>query len=220
MYFRKETRHAMAPWTWKWFMTSSESMRQVRNSSFINIIFCVLIIYHVYRVSKKMAKNRMMLEPWCTGSITSGRHPLGLENVFGRLIILRLCRIMCSPVMCLVKFSPTAFNFSYDFVLLVTFLGHPASSSYIYIYYVVYEAINPQQIDFNVKLFTFVRVLAGFLILMIFIAKINDFHRGNQSVNSRTRLPLVWRRPRTKKGFYPFETWFVGHFFFSKIQFP
>ena len=78
---------------------------------------------------------------------------------------------MCSPVMCLVKFSPTAFNFSYDFVLLVTFLGHPASSSYIYIYYVVYEAINPQQIDFNVKLLTFVRVLAGFLI--------NDFHCEN-----------------------------------------
>ena len=43
MYFRKETRRATAPWTWKWFMTSSESMRQVRNSSFINIIFCVLI---------------------------------------------------------------------------------------------------------------------------------------------------------------------------------
>ena len=147
----------------------------------------------------------MMLEPCYTGSITSGRHPLGLENVFGHFIILRLCRIKCSPVMCLVKFSPTALNFSYDlFSISHFFLGHPVSSSYFYIYCVVYEAIYPQQIIFifNVKLLTFVRVLAGFLILMIFIAKINDFHRGNQSVNQSDQGSSSLEMPaQPKKGF-------------------
>ena len=92
---------------------------------FIIYQYHVLYTYHlscIQGVPKKLT-NRMMLEPWCTGSITSGRQPLGLENVFGRLIILRLCRIKCSPAMCLVKFSPTALNFVYDFffLLLVTF---------------------------------------------------------------------------------------------------
>ena len=30
----------------------------------------------------KKDTNRMLLEPWCTGSITSGRHPMCLEIVF------------------------------------------------------------------------------------------------------------------------------------------
>ena len=43
---------------------------------------------------------------------------------FGRLF-LRLSRIKPSKVMVMVKFSPTALNFGYDFVLIVYFLGHP-----------------------------------------------------------------------------------------------
>ena len=139
MYFRKETRRAMAPWTWKWFMTSSESMRQVINSSFINTMFCILIIYHVYRVSQK----KWLIE-WCWSHGAQAQSPVAgnpwaWKMFFGRLIILRLCRIKCSPVMCLVKFSPTALNFGYDFFSSIShfFLGHPVSSSYFYIYNVV-----------------------------------------------------------------------------------
>ena len=40
--------------------------------------------------------------------------------------LLRLSRIKRSQVMSMVKFSPTALNFGYDFVLL-HFLGHPVS---------------------------------------------------------------------------------------------
>ena len=43
---------------------------------------------------------------------------------FGRFL-LRLSRIKRPQVMSMVKFSPIALNFGYDFVLLVHFLGHP-----------------------------------------------------------------------------------------------
>ena len=67
----------------------------------------------------------MLLEPQCTGSNTSNRHPLCMEcNFLGRFL-LRLSLIKPSQVMFMVKFSPTALNFDYDFVLLVHFLGHP-----------------------------------------------------------------------------------------------
>ena len=42
---------------------------------------------------------------------------------FGRFF-LRLSRIKRSQVMWMVKFSPTALNFGYDFLLLVHFFGH------------------------------------------------------------------------------------------------
>ena len=42
---------------------------------------------------------------------------------------LRLSRIKCSQVMSMVKFSPTALNLGYDFVLLVNFLEHPVSAT-------------------------------------------------------------------------------------------
>ena len=60
----------------------------------------------------------MLLEPQCTGSNTSSRHPLCR-------FLLRLSRIKSFQVMFMVKFSPTALNFGYDFVLWVHFLGHP-----------------------------------------------------------------------------------------------
>ena len=40
---------------------------------------------------------------------------------------LSLSVIKPSQVVFMVKFSPTALNFGYDFVLLVHFLGHPLS---------------------------------------------------------------------------------------------
>ena len=72
----------------------------------------------VYRVSQKnvLIDAGMLLEPWCTGSITSGWHHLGLKSVFGRFL-LRLSRIKRPQVMSMVKFSSTALNFGYDFVL-------------------------------------------------------------------------------------------------------
>ena len=48
---------------------------------------------------------------------------LGLESVLG-CFSLRLSRIKRSQVMSIVKFSPTALNFGYDFALLVHFLRH------------------------------------------------------------------------------------------------
>ena len=50
------------------------------------------------------------------------------NNFFGRFL-LRLSRINSFQVMSMVKFIPTAFNFGYDFVLLVHFLGHPVYSN-------------------------------------------------------------------------------------------
>ena len=46
------------------------------------ISLLVYIIYYIYRVSQKKCTNRMLLEPWCTGSTTSGWHHLSLESVF------------------------------------------------------------------------------------------------------------------------------------------
>ena len=41
----------------------------------------LLINAYVQGVPKK-GPNRMLLEPWCIGSIASGWHHLGLESVF------------------------------------------------------------------------------------------------------------------------------------------
>ena len=66
----------------------------------------------------------MPLNPQCTGSITSSRHPLCLEINFFSRFLLRLSRIKPSQVMYVVKFGTTVLNVGYDFSLLVHFLGH------------------------------------------------------------------------------------------------
>ena len=50
--------------------------------------------------------------------------PCVWKLIFG-CFVLRLSLIKPSQVMFMVKFSATALNFDYDFVLLVHFLGHP-----------------------------------------------------------------------------------------------
>ena len=60
----------------------------------------------------------MLLEPWCSWSITIGWHPLGLKT---ETFLTKTSRIKRSQVMSMVKFSPKAFNFGYEFVLLVIF---------------------------------------------------------------------------------------------------
>ena len=49
------------------------------------------------------------------------------DYFFGRFL-LRLSLIQPSQVILMVEFSPTSFNFGYDFVLLIHFLGHPVYS--------------------------------------------------------------------------------------------
>ena len=62
-------------------------------------------------------KYIMLLEPWCTDSITSQwLAPLGPRSVFGGFLLLVKTKLMS-----MVKFSPTALNFGYDLVLLVHF---------------------------------------------------------------------------------------------------
>ena len=60
----------------------------------------------------------MLLGPQVAGT------PCVCKLTFGRFL-LRQSLIKPSQVMFMVKFSPTALNFGYDFVLLVYFLGHP-----------------------------------------------------------------------------------------------
>ena len=81
---------------------------------------CLPIIQ--YTGCAKKSTNRMLLEPRCTISITSSRHPL--EMFFARFL-LRLSRIKRSQDILMGQFSPTALNFCYYFYLLVLFLGHP-----------------------------------------------------------------------------------------------
>ena len=77
----------------------------------------------VYRGCPKKRTFRMLLEPQCTGSITTSRHPLCLEIVFLVVSYYWLSRIKRSQAMFRGKIGPTALNFGYDFVLLVHFLG-------------------------------------------------------------------------------------------------
>ena len=88
-----------------------------------------LTIY-IQGVPKKLTFS-LLLEPRCTGSITSGWHHLSLESVFCRFL-LRLSRITRLQVMSMVKFSPIALNFGYDFILLVHFFGTPCSGWKLY----------------------------------------------------------------------------------------
>ena len=73
----------------------------------------------------KKVTNGMLLEPLCTGSITSSQQPVCLEKMFTGRFLLRQSRIKCSQVMSMGKFGPTALNFGQDLFLLFTFLGHP-----------------------------------------------------------------------------------------------
>ena len=73
----------------------------------------------------KKCTFRMLLEPEYTGSITSSWHPLCLEMNFLVVSTIRISLIKPSQVMFMVKFSPTALKFGYDFVLIVHFFGHP-----------------------------------------------------------------------------------------------
>ena len=59
---------------------------------------------------------------WLNHDLTA---PLVSGDWFLGRFLLRLSRIKRPQVMSMVKFSPIALNFGYDFVLLVHFLGHP-----------------------------------------------------------------------------------------------
>ena len=85
---------------------------------------CLPIIQ--YTGCAKKSTNRMLLEPRCTSSITSSRHPL--EMFFARFL-LRLSRIKRSQDILMGQFGPTALNFCYYFYLLVLFLGHPVDDN-------------------------------------------------------------------------------------------
>ena len=52
----------------------------------------------------------MLLEPRCTGSITSSRHPLGLEMFF-KLFLTKTKQDQAHPSHVQGKFGPTALNF-------------------------------------------------------------------------------------------------------------
>ena len=60
----------------------------------------------------------MLLEPQCTGPITSSRHPLCLEIAY--FVFKRLSRITYSGVRSMGKFGPTKLNSVQDFFLSVT----------------------------------------------------------------------------------------------------
>ena len=61
----------------------------------------------------KKGTNRMLLDPRCTGSITSSKHPLGLNLFFFSRFLLRLSWIKRSQDILMGKFGPTALNFGY-----------------------------------------------------------------------------------------------------------
>ena len=55
--------------------------------NFISVSKILISHWYWYKCNEttgcpKKGTNRMLLEPWRTGSITSGLHPSGLENVF------------------------------------------------------------------------------------------------------------------------------------------
>ena len=61
--------------------------RHFFQKNFISVSKILISHWYWYKCNEttgcpKKGTNRMLLEPWRTGSITSGRHPLGLENVF------------------------------------------------------------------------------------------------------------------------------------------
>ena len=83
-----------------------------------------LLQIHLCTGCPKKRTFRMLLGPQCTGLITSSWHPCVWKLTFGRFL-LRQSLIKPSQVMFMVKSSPTALDFGYDFVLLGFFLGHP-----------------------------------------------------------------------------------------------
>ena len=71
----------------------------------LSFVFVFLFVFCITGCPKKVT-NRMLLEPWCSGSTTGGWHPVGLESVVLCRFLLRLSRIKRSQVMSMVKFSP------------------------------------------------------------------------------------------------------------------
>ena len=68
--------------------------------------------WNINRVSqKKQVLFRMLLEPRCTGSITSSQHPCIWKLFFGSFLP-RLSGINRSQVIWIGKFGPTALNFA------------------------------------------------------------------------------------------------------------
>ena len=81
----------------------------------------------------------MLLDPQCTGKITSSRHPLCLEITFCPFL-LRLSRIKPSQVMYMVKFGPTVLNFGYVFSSSIsTFFGTPCILIFIILIYFTFH---------------------------------------------------------------------------------
>ena len=109
----------------EWNSHGAESARPRGSPSLQTICNYLYLFMYLYLQLPKRRTFRMLLEPQCTGSITRTRHSLCLEiNFFGRSL-LQLSLIKPSQVIFMIKFSPTALNFGYDFVLLVHFLWHP-----------------------------------------------------------------------------------------------
>ena len=85
----------------------------------------------MYRVSQKNALSECC---WSHSALAQSQVLAGSPYVW-KLIFwlfltnLSLIIIKLSQVMSMVKFIPTAFNFGYDFVLLVIFFGTPCMSS-------------------------------------------------------------------------------------------
>ena len=100
-------------------LTRASILMYVREKamSLQNALVVGALFLEVQGVPKK-GTNRMLLEPRCTSSITSSRHPL--EMFFARFL-LRLSRLKRSQDILMGQFGPTALNFCYYFYLLVLF---------------------------------------------------------------------------------------------------
>ena len=57
--------------------------------------------------------------------------PLVSGDCFFGHFLIRLSRIKRPQIMSMIKFSPIALNFGYDFVLSIHFLGHPVDENII-----------------------------------------------------------------------------------------
>ena len=78
-------------------------------------------MFSIEGVPKKKMTNGIQLQPRCKGSITSGQHPLGLENVVEIFITLSLENIFrlfltnTKQDQAVPKFSPSLLDFGDDF---------------------------------------------------------------------------------------------------------
>ena len=77
-----------------------------------------------YRVSQKNALSECCWSHSALAQSQVSSTPCVWKLIFGRFV-LRLCLFKPSQVIFMIKFSPTALSFGYDFVLLVHFFGTP-----------------------------------------------------------------------------------------------